>query len=190
MVPWNSGGFPTVCVHNNVFRDSERSKHSSMLSRLFSAPLFVFPLPFFPASMHRVYDSTHKHVVQVRATGSHLMHGAVRISFQSRYSHNQTCHFHQQVRVTEQNWWTKNGSWGVGVWVFFFFPTDDRWQLLSHSLVPCFSLSLSLSLFLLSNPTFGELNEIDRVCNNQPIWRSINISEAISLMWAESITVW
>lgn len=135
----------------------------------FSAPLFVFPLPYFPASMHRAYDLMHKQVVQVRATGSHLMHGAARISFQSRYSHNQTRHFHQHVRVTEQNWWTKNHSMQleVGGWVCFFFVFSQLMTGDSYCHTVWYHVSLSLSL--LSNPTFGELNERDRVCNNQPI---------------------
>ena len=178
---------------------SETQKHPNTppcFHAFFSSPLFVFPVPFFPASMHCVYDLMHKQVVQFRATGSHLMHGAARIAFQSRYSHNQTHHFHQQVRVTEQNWQTKihsmqldAGGWEASVCVCMcvcvcFFPlmTGDSY---------CHTVwyHVSLSLTLLSNPTFGELNERDRVCNNQPIWRSINISEAISLMWGESITV-
>lgn len=48
-----------------------------------------------------------------------------------------------RAKLVDQESQYAAGSWGVGVFFFCFFPTDDRWQLLSHSLVPCFSLSLS-----------------------------------------------
>ena len=146
---------------------SETQKHPNTppcFHAFFSSPLFVFPVPFFPASMHCVYDLMHKQVVQLRATGSHLMHGAARIAFQSRYSHNQTHHFHQQVRVTEQNWQTKIHSmqldaegWEASVCVFVcvcVFVFSHWWQVTAIvtqfgtmflSLSPSFQIQLSVS---------------------------------------------
>lgn len=95
-----------------------------------------------------------------------------------------------RAKLVDQESQYAAGSWGVGVFFIFFFVFVFSQLMTGDSYCHTVWYHVSLSLSLLSNPTFGELNERDRVCNNQPIWRSINISEAMSLMWGESTTVW